>query len=53
MINLISNALKFTKNGKIFVVIKDLDENTVTCEIIDNGSGIKKKKYFFIIIVCN
>ena len=39
-----SNSLKFTKNGKIYIVLKDFDEYTITCEIIDNGSGIKKQK---------
>ncbi len=45
MINLISNSIKFTKNGYIYVVLSDLDDNSVIVEVIDNGSGIKIKKF--------
>ena len=38
------NALKFTKKGKISLILKDFDEYTISIEIIDNGSGIDKKK---------
>jgi signal transduction histidine kinase len=44
LINLLSNSLKFTKNGMIYIVLNDLDEYTVLIEVIDNGTGIQKKK---------
>jgi signal transduction histidine kinase len=38
--NLINNSLKFTKIGFIVVKLKDLNENSISIEVIDNGSGI-------------
>lgn len=52
-INLISNAVKFTKNGTIKVVIKNIAETKhsvdVYCEVSDTGEGISEKnqKYIF------
>lgn len=44
MLNLISNATKFSNdNGEIFVNIKDMDE-WVEISVKDNGIGIKEKK---------
>ena len=40
MINFLSNSLKFTKNGFIYIILKDFDEYSIEIEIIDNGSGI-------------
>lgn len=46
--NLINNALKFTKNGKVSIVaqLKSLENKTaiVTFEIIDTGIGIPEEK---------
>jgi signal transduction histidine kinase len=39
---LIGNSLKYTKNGEIFIFLKDFDTFTLEIEDIDNGSGIKK-----------
>ncbi len=45
--NLVSNAVKFTKNGKIIIIAKleklD-DEHFLNCSIIDTGVGIKPEK---------
>ncbi|MGH1385996.1 hybrid sensor histidine kinase/response regulator [Kordia sp.] len=47
-INLISNAIKFTHNGNIYVkarLLEDLNENVkIHFEVQDNGSGISKTK---------
>ncbi len=42
LINFISNSLKFTKNGEVYIVLRDLDNYTLEIEIVDNGSGIQK-----------
>ena len=48
LINLIGNAIKFTKDGDIWVKISKLkqnkDEYTLRFEIADNGIGISKEK---------
>ncbi len=44
LINFISNSLKFTRNGEVYIILRDLDSYTLEIEIIDNGSGILKKK---------
>jgi signal transduction histidine kinase len=47
-INLINNALKFTKNGKVTIVAKllsiDNDKSRIHFEIIDTGIGIPQDK---------
>ncbi len=46
-INLVSNALKFTKNGTVFVKATLLEKTEETCKIkfyvIDTGAGISKE----------
>ncbi|TPV35669.1 response regulator [Paucihalobacter ruber] len=48
LINLIGNAIKFTKDGDIWVKISKLNQNndqyTLRFEIADNGIGISKEK---------
>ena len=44
MINFLSNSIKFTQDGFIFIILNDIDINTILIEIIDTGSGIKKEK---------
>lgn len=48
LINLIGNAIKFTKDGDIWVRLKKLDQNNdsyrIRFEIEDNGIGITKEK---------
>ncbi|UQD56228.1 response regulator [Flavobacterium sp. K5-23] len=48
LMNLINNALKFTKNGSVFIVAKQtsLENNIskISFEIIDTGIGIKEDK---------
>ncbi|MFC7772862.1 tetratricopeptide repeat-containing hybrid sensor histidine kinase/response regulator [Flavobacterium sp. GCM10027622] len=47
--NLISNSLKFTENGKVEVVVNALEKDSTTCrlqfEVIDNGIGISKEDH--------
>jgi signal transduction histidine kinase len=44
MTNFLSNSLKFTKNGFIYIILRDFDDYSIEVEIIDNGSGINKNK---------
>lgn len=48
LINLTSNAIKFTEKGEVKIKISKLTENTTTCsikfEIIDTGIGIDSEK---------
>lgn len=43
LINLVSNALKFTHSGHVRLVIKSVDKK-LTFSVIDNGIGIPKEK---------
>lgn len=47
LVNLLSNAFKFTKNGEINLIIKEISKNEdfakVYFEVNDNGVGINKK----------
>ena len=44
MINLVKNALKFTKNGNVKIVAAyDKNEEMIKMHIIDNGKGIEKR----------
>ncbi|MEZ5307848.1 MAG: ATP-binding protein [Pyrinomonadaceae bacterium] len=43
LFNLISNAVKFTENGKILVSAVLRDESTVIFSVEDNGPGISKE----------
>ena len=49
IINLVANAIKFSKNGDVWVRTKLIDENEKTAsvhfEIEDNGKGIPKNKH--------
>ena len=48
MINLIGNAIKFQESGIIYIRLSSHDNNLLI-EILDSGSGIPEKKYFYII----
>jgi signal transduction histidine kinase len=48
MTNFISNSLKFTKNGYIYITLSDLDDYSLIVQIIDNGSGINKNNLLLI-----
>ncbi|MAD43041.1 MAG: hypothetical protein CL623_11720 [Arcobacter sp.] len=41
--NFLSNALKFTKDGKISIIVKDLEKN-ISISVSDEGIGIPKEK---------
>jgi signal transduction histidine kinase len=43
MTNLLSNALKFTKNGHVFLKIAPLSEDMILFEVIDTGIGISEE----------
>jgi signal transduction histidine kinase len=48
IINILSNALKFSKsNGKILIKLNK-EKNTIIMEVIDNGVGIKQEDLPFI-----
>lgn len=42
LLNLLSNSIKFTENGSIFLDIKLLPDNFIKFSIIDTGCGIEK-----------
>lgn len=42
LLNLLSNSIKFTDNGSIFLDIKLLPDNFIKFSIIDTGCGIEK-----------
>jgi len=44
MINFIGNALKFTSNGFIYILLSDFDSYSIMVSIIDTGKGISKDK---------
>jgi signal transduction histidine kinase len=41
--NLLGNALKFTKEGNIFISIKKINEEQVNVSIKDSGTGIDQE----------
>jgi signal transduction histidine kinase len=47
--NLLSNALKFTKDGSIYLIVKELertnDKTTIQFKVKDTGLGIAKEKH--------
>lgn len=44
VINLISNALKFTHNGRIFIIAEYITISSIQISIKDTGIGIEKSK---------
>ena len=42
-INLVDNAIKYTNQGKVEIVISKTHENKVEVKIIDSGIGISKE----------
>ena len=43
LINLVNNALKFTNNGKIKIVVAfDFTEKKLLVHVVDNGIGISQ-----------
>ncbi|WP_455757594.1 ABC transporter substrate-binding protein [Sulfurimonas sp.] len=40
LINLVSNAIKFTHNGKVELIVKKLDDENYRFEIVDTGIGL-------------
>lgn len=42
LLNLLSNSIKFTDNGSIFLDIKLLPDNSIKFSVIDTGCGIEK-----------
>ncbi len=44
MNNLISNAVKFTKNGKIWIDYNLTNQNEILINVADNGIGMTEKK---------
>ena len=44
LLNLLSNAIKFTdRNGKIQLLVENLQNNFLRISVVDNGKGIKYK----------
>ena len=43
---MISNSIKFTRDGLITITLADFDSDTIIIEVKDNGSGIAKEKYY-------
>ena len=52
IINLVSNSVKFTKNGKVHYIVKGIekqsDEIELVIEVIDTGIGIDESKLKYI-----
>lgn len=42
--NLLSNALKFTKEGSICLYVKNIDNHNISIEVKDDGIGISKEQ---------
>jgi signal transduction histidine kinase len=43
LINLVGNAIKFTDNGDIDIIVSNLDNNKIRFEVKDNGIGISEE----------
>ncbi len=44
--NLVSNAIKYTDQGSVEVILRNPDENHVRMEVIDTGLGISKEEEY-------
>ncbi len=44
LINLVGNAVKFTENGSVEIVVESDSQNTLLFSVKDNGIGIPKEK---------
>jgi signal transduction histidine kinase len=42
--NLVSNAIKFTESGEVWIEIKDIGENGIAIAVRDTGIGIEKEQ---------
>jgi len=48
LFNLLGNAIKFTEQGDIYIIVKVLDENYLNFRVEDSGIGIPKEKQLHI-----
>ena len=44
LINIVSNAIKFTDSGKVELIVKQLSSERFRFEVVDTGIGIEKEK---------
>ncbi len=47
IINLLSNAMKFTTSGKVSLLISNGDEGGISLEVVDTGEGIENMSAIF------